>query len=118
MFVVCHFKDTEEKFILYDKNDLKEITQHMNIEIDKELSFDELKNEYASFPLIYTNDMILRGMNKKARTNTHVLDELNLSNFNALEREYNKVLNKKSYLSKSQRDIVVEQYNIIQECNG
>ena len=41
MFALCHFKNDENKFVLMDKEDLKEIAEHLNIEIEKELSFEE-----------------------------------------------------------------------------
>lgn len=113
MFALCHFKDDENKFILCDKEDLKEIAEHMNIEIEKELIFEEFDKDYALYALMTVNDMLLRSMNKKARTTTHKLDELKISCWFALKREYNLIQEKKSNLSRSQRDLVEEHYNYI-----
>lgn len=113
MFCLCHFKDNENHFILYDKNDLKEIAEQMHIEIEGEVSFEELKRNYASYPMVYVNDLILRSLNRRARTVTHVLDELNISCWAALKKEFDRIQEKKSKLSRSQRELVVNQYNFI-----
>lgn len=113
MFALCHFKDNEINFVLYDKNDIKELAEHMNIEIEKEISFEEMKKDYSFYPIISANDLILRSLNSKSRTNSHVLDELGISRWINIENEWNKIQDKKSKLSKSQRDRVEDLYNFI-----
>jgi len=113
MFALCHFKDDENKFVLMDKEDLKEITEHMNIEIEKELSFEEFDKDYSFYALLSVNDLLLRSLNRKARTTAHVLDELKISCWMAIKKEFAKIQEKKSNLSRSQRDMVINYYNSI-----
>ena len=113
MFALCHFKDDENQFILMDKEDLKEITKHINIEIEKELSFEEFDKDYSFYTLLSVNDLLLRSLNKKARTTAHVLDELHISCWMAVKKEYNKIQEKKSKLSRSQRDLVCKYYDAV-----
>lgn len=116
MLALCHFKDEKNSFILYDKEDLKEISEQMGIEIEKEISLEELKKDYSLCPIMSVNDLILRSLSRRSRTATHILDELGISCWLKLEQEYNKVQEKKSYLSRSQRELVVSQYDFIINC--
>lgn len=113
MFALCHFKDDENKFVLMDKEGIKEITEHMNIEIEKELSFEEFDKDYSFYALLSVNDLLLRSLNRKARTTAHVLDELKISCWMAIKKEFAKIQEKKSNLSRSQRDMVINYYNSI-----
>lgn len=115
MFALCSFlSNPEEKFVLFDEGkDLSELAEGMNVKIEKEISFNELKEEYSLYNLGYVNDIILRMLRPKERTSTIILGELMLDSWFRLEQEYNKIQEKKSKLSKSQRDIVIEQYNKI-----
>ena len=113
MFALCHFKDNEDNFILYDEKDLKELAEHLNIEIEKEISFEELEKEYFNYPILAADDLFVRALSKRTRTATHILDELGISNWEKLKAEYEKVQEKKSYLSRSQRELVEKQYNLI-----
>lgn len=115
MFALCSFlSNPEEKFVLFDEGkDLSELAEGMNVKIEKEISFNELKEEYSLYNLGYVNDIIFRMLRPKERTNTIILGELMLDSWFRLEQEYNKIQKKKSKLSKSQRDIVIEQYNKI-----
>ena len=116
MFALCHYKDDTLNFILYSKDDFKDVTEQMNIEIEKEITFEEFNKDYSFHPLMSLNDLILRSLNQKARTNTHVLNELNISCWQKLSDEYNKIQEKKSSLSRSQREMVVKTYEVITSC--
>ena len=113
MFALCHFKDDENKFVLMDKEDLKEIAEHMSIEIEKELSFEEFDKDYSFYALLSVNDLLLKSLNRKARTTAHVLDELKISCWMAVKREFAKIQEKKSNLTRSQRERVTDYYNSI-----
>ena len=113
MFALCNFKNTEDKFVLADKQDFKEVAEQLNIVIDKELTPEEFDGEFSTYPLLLVNDLILRSLNNKARTTTHVLDELGISCWAALKKEETKIQEKASRLSRSQRDRVIIHYNTI-----
>lgn len=116
MFALCHFKDLEDNFILYDSEDFTDLIKDMNIEIEKELSYEEFDKDYSFYPIIPVNDLILKAINPKVKTNTSALDKLNISCWMSIKKEYNKIQKKESKLSKSQRDIVVKQYSIFNHC--
>lgn len=113
MFALCHFKDNENTFVLMDNEDFKEVIEHLNIEIEKELSFEEFDKDYSLYPLLDVSDLILKSLNRNARTSTHVLDELKISCWMAVKKEFNKIQEKKSKLSKLQRDCVCNYYNFV-----
>jgi len=116
MFAFCKFKDKDDHFVLYDKKDLKEIVEQMNMEIEKEISFEEFEKDFALYPMLDVDDLIIRTVNHKARTATHILDELGISCLATLKKEYVKIQEKSSRLSKSQRDLVEKQYKYLQTC--
>lgn len=116
MFALCHFKDGDIKFVLFDKKDIKETTQYMGIEVETEFEYEEFDRDYSRFPLMSISDLIIRTMNKRARTTTHVLDEIGISCWMAIKQEYAKIQEKKSYLSRSQRDLVEKQYQLVKDC--
>ena len=113
MFALCHFKDDDNRFVLYDKKDLTEVANQLNIEIENKFSFNEFDKDYSLYPLLDVNDLIIRSLNRKARTGTHILDELGLSCWMAIKNEYQKIQEKKSKFSRSQRELVVTTYNYI-----
>lgn len=113
MFALCHFKDETNSFVLFDKKDIAEVTKEMNIEVEKDFDFEEFDKNYSLYPLLSLNDLILRMLNKKARTITHVLDEVGISCWVKLKNEFSKIQEKKSYLSRSQREMVISQYNLV-----
>ena len=113
MFALCHFKDDKNSFVLCDKEDLKEVAEHMNIEIEKELSLEDVEKDYGVYPLIEANDLIIRTMTKKVKTATHKLDTLGISCWARLKQEYNKIQEKASYLSRSERELVVKHYEYL-----
>lgn len=113
MFGLCHFKDDSNSFILFDDKDFKEVAEQLHIEIEKELSFEELEKDYSEIPILAVNDLLLRSMVGRHRTTTHVLDELGISCWNAIKEEYDKIMEKKSCLSRSQRERLLAHYNHI-----
>ena len=113
MFALCHFKDETNSFVLFDKKDIKEVTKEMNIEVEETFNIEKLEKDFSLCPLLSLNDLILRMLNKKARTVTHVLDEVGISCWAKLNNEYSKIQEKKSYLSRSQREMVISQYNLV-----
>lgn len=116
MFFVCHFKeDGSTDFILYDKENIQELADHMNLEIVKEISFEQLNNEFSLYAIVSMNDLLLRSLNQKARTTSHVLDEIGISCWEALKIEHYAIQQKQSKLSRSQRDLVEKQYRLFCE---
>ena len=111
MFVVCKFpEEYDGKFILFDSKEIK--PEEFNIEKEKEITFEELETEYKRLPIISLNDYLLRSLSK-TRTTSHKLGELNLDSYEQLKYENDLIVNKKSNLSKSQRNLVQERYNEI-----
>ena len=117
MFALCKFKDKDFNFVLYDIEDFKELAEDINIEIEKELSFEEFEKDYSFYPMLYVNDLILRSFNNRSRTSSHILDELGISCWIKLKNEYNLIQEKKSKLSRSQREILTHLYNRVLESN-
>ena len=113
MFALCHYKDDKLKFVLYDKKDIKEVTEYMNIEVEETFDFEKFDKDFAFYPLMSLNDLLLRTLNKKARTATHVLDEVDISCWMKLKQEHAKIQEKKSYLSRSQRELVEKTFALI-----
>lgn len=113
MFVIAHFKDTSDSFVLIDKEDLKEVAEHMNIEIEKEITFEEFDKDYSFYPLVDANDLIIKAISKRGKTATHKLDSLDISCWIKLKQEYNKIQEKKSNLSRSERELVEKHYDYI-----
>jgi len=119
MFALCHFKENKDKvFILWDKEDIKEIAECFNIEISNEIAFEQVDKDYSLYPILSADDLLLRALNKKARTMTHVLDEIGISCWDQIRKEYDKIKEKKSQLSKSQRDKVVTYYERLTNLNS
>lgn len=113
MFGLCKFKDREDRFILYDKEDFKDFAEQMNMEVEKELSFEEFDKDFSFYPMLHIDDIAIRALNRKFRTPTHVLDELGISSWDSLKKENLKVKEKKSRLSRSERDLVEKHFNFI-----
>lgn len=112
MFIVCHPKDqSEDRFILFDKKDINLEELELPLELDEVIQFEDLISKYRLLPILSLNEFLLRIINPKYRTATHILGEIGINSFFELEEEYNKIEMKKSNLSKSQRDIVVKRYN-------
>jgi hypothetical protein len=115
MFYICRInKDVEENdFILYDNKSFK--PEDFNVYPVKEISIEELKNEYNLLPILSLTDFVLRTITKK-RTNTSRLADCYIETFKAFEYERDMILQKKSKLSKSQRELVLSRYDEIVNC--
>lgn len=113
MFALCHCKNDELKFVLFDKDDIKEIVQQMDIEVEQEFGFEEFDKNYSFYPLMSLQDLLLRTINKKARTITHVLDELGISCWMKIKQEYTKIQEKTSSLSRSHREMLEQQHTLV-----
>lgn len=112
MFIICHPKDqSEDKFILFDKQDINLEELELPLELDSIIQFEDLISKYRLFPILSLNEFLLRIINPKYRTTTHILGEIGINSFYELEEEFNKIELKKSNLSKSKRDLVTKRYN-------
>jgi hypothetical protein len=111
MFCVCNIpKKEDNKFILFDKQEDVEIEQ-FGLENKQNITFEDVISTYKSYPILSLNDFAMRVFNPKARTTTHILGENNINSFEQLENEYNLIAQKKSNLSKSQRELIEKRYN-------
>lgn len=114
MFAICHTLDNKEDiFIMYDKKDMKEISEQMGIEIEQSITLAQLIKDYSFYPILSCDDLILRVLNRKTRTDTRVLDEIGLRSFISIKKENELIKEKASRLSRSQRETVARVYNEI-----
>ena len=113
MFALCKFNNEELRFILYDEKDFTDTAKQMNIEIEESMDFAKFAKDFALYPLMAPNDLIIHSLNHKFRTATDRLDEVGISCWAKLKQEYAKVQEKKSNLSRSQRELVEKQYTLI-----
>ena len=113
MFVLCHFKDNpSDRIIFFDKEERNnEILENMNLEVEKDLTFKDICENYSVFPILSLNDVILTTLNPKIKTDTRRLDEMGCLFWVILETQYNLIQEKKSKLSRSQRELIVRRYN-------
>ena len=107
-FCVCKLPEQEEKFILFDKQEFK--PTEFNLEEIKQIEFKDLPTKYRNYPILSLNDFMLRIFQPKSRTITHILGELGINSFEQLDYEHTLILNKKSNLSSSQRNLVKQRY--------
>ena len=103
--VVCKFPDDDKEFLLYDKEEFN--PEEFNLVKVK----DTTVQESLDIPVLKLTDFVLRTMRPKERTDTHILGEIGLETISDLFKEKQLIDQKKSRLSKSQRDIVVKRYN-------
>jgi len=114
MFAVCHTLDNkDDTFIMYDKKDMKEIAEHIGIVIEEHISLAKVFKDYSFYPIVSCNDLILRSLNHKARTNTHVLDELGIRTLIQIKQEFDMIQSKASKFSRSERMRIEEVYHTI-----
>jgi hypothetical protein len=113
MFALCHYKESTYKFVLFDKKEIKEVADHLNIEIEKTMDFEEFDKNYNKIPLLCLDDLVVRSISNKTRTNTHVLSELGISTWTEVKNEYNLIQEKKSKFSHSERKRIEDHYQLI-----
>lgn len=112
MFIICHINSQpDNKFILFDKEEIKLEELQLELTQDEEISWQDLISKYKFLPILSLNEFILRIINPKYRSTTHILGEIGISSFYELEEEYFKIELKQSKLSKSQRELVTKRYN-------
>lgn len=115
MFYICRInKDVEgDDFVLYDNKSFK--PEDFNVHPVREITIEELKSEYNLLPIFSLTDFVLRMITKK-RTNTSRLADCHVETFRAFEYERDMILQKKSKLSKSQRELILLRYDEIVNC--
>lgn len=116
MFYICRIPipNENEEFILYDRKAFK--PDDFNVEGVKEITLDEVKSDYNLLPILSLNDFVLGTLNTKMRTHYRILRECGIETFKAFEYEKGLVENKKSKLSRSQRDLVLALYTDMVTC--
>lgn len=114
MFIQCHLPNrNDELFLLYDSSDFDVKELGLQLEDVQVIEPEKIQSEYKDFPILNLNDFLLRLLRHKERTITHILGELGLDSLRKLETEKQKIDVKKSTLSKTQREYVLERYNDI-----
>ena len=114
MFIQCHLPNrNDELFLLYDSSDFDVKELGLQLEDVQVIEPEKIQSEYKDFPILNLNDFLLRLLRHKERTITHILGELGLDSLQKLETEKQKIDLKKSTLSKTQRECVLERYNDI-----
>lgn len=109
--VICKYPDSDIKFALYDKEEFN--PEEFNLVKVKDASL----NEVLDLPILNLYDFVIRTVRPKERTDTHILGELGLETFSDLFNEKQLIDQKKSKLSKSQRDIVIKRYTELVNLN-
>ncbi len=111
MFYICHLSNDQEQFVVFDKKEFK--PKDFNLEPVKEITVEELKSDYNLLPIVELNEFLLGILASKKRTTTRILAECKIETFKALEYELDLIRQKKSNLSRSQRELVQSRYNEI-----
>lgn len=112
MFIICHPKDQpDDKFVLFDKEDINLEELEIPLELDEIIQFEDLISKHRLLPILSLNEFLLRIINPKYRTATHILGEIGINSFYELEQEKSRIELKQSNLSKSQRELVIKRYN-------
>jgi hypothetical protein len=114
MFIQCHLPNrNDELFLLYDSSDFNVEELGFQLEDVEVVEPEKIMSEYKNYPILNLNDFLLRLLRPKERTKTHLLGELGLDSLYQLETEKQKIDAKKSILSRTQRECVLERYNDI-----
>ena len=114
MFYICRLKEDLEDFIVFDKEEIK--PEDFNLDPVKQISLEELKTEYNLLPLIKLDEFLLRALRPKERTTNRILAECGIENYTAITYEKDLINQKKSNLSRSQRELVLKRYQEIVDC--
>ena len=102
MFIQCHFPNKNEIFLLYDKEDFDVEKLGLNLEDVQVIESNRIMSEYDEYPILNLNDLLLRSVNPKARTDTHLLSEIKIDTLYQLVHE-KLLIDKKKYLKESRR---------------
>ena len=113
MFISCHLPNNNQIFLLFDKTDFDIEKLGLNLEDVQVIEPNKIMSEYDELPIIELNDFLLRLLKPKERTITHRLAEIGIESIYHLTANKLLIDKKKSNLSKSQRDIVIQRYNDI-----
>lgn len=117
MFIQCHLPNNDQKFLLYDKKDFDVKEIGLELEDVEVIEPNKIMSEYDEVPIMNLNDFLLRLLKHDERTTTHVLGELGIDTLYHLVHEKLLIDQKKSKLTRSQRDKVIKRYNeIIKLC--
>ena len=116
MFVQCHLPNNDQKFLLYDVTDFDVKELGLELEDVEVIEPNKIMSEYDEIPILNLNDFLLRLLNQKARTTTHILAELGIETLYHLTANKLLIDKKQSKLSRSQREMVVQRYNEITKC--
>lgn len=111
--VICHIPNDEQlgNFILFDNKEFK--PEDFNLEKIEEIGLEDVKTKHRNLPILELNDFLLRTLRPKSRTVTHILSENKIETFSDLEYQRDLISQKKSNLSRSQREMVLQRYDEI-----
>lgn len=100
------FTDTNTEFLCYSDNEIK-FPEGIPVEIIEE-NIDPSK--YGDLPILHFEELMIRGIYQKARTNDKVLAEHNCDTFNKLSASYFLIKNKSLNKPKKVRDLIEKRY--------
>lgn len=100
------FTDTNTEFLCYSDNEIK-FPEGIPVESIEE-NVDPSK--YGDLPILHFEELMIRGIYQKARTNDKVLAEHNCDTFNKLSASYFLIKNKSLNKSKKVRDLIEKRY--------
>jgi hypothetical protein len=100
------FTDTNTEFLCYSDNEIK-FPEGIPVEIVEE-NVDPSK--HGDLPILHFEELMIRGMYQKARTNDKILAEHNCDTFNKLSASYFLIKNKSLNKPKKVRDLIEKRY--------
>ena len=100
------FTDTSTEFLCYSDNEIK-FPEGIPVEFIEE-NVDPSK--HGDLPILHFEELMIRGMYQKARTNDKILAEHNCDTFNKLSASYFLIKNKSLNKPKQVRDLIEKRY--------
>ena len=103
------FTDTNTEFLCFSNNEIK-FPKEIPVECVEENS-DPSKN--GDLPILHFEELMIRALHQKARTNDKILAEHNCDTFNKLSASYFLIKNKSLNKPKQVRDLIEKRYGDI-----
>ena len=100
------FTDTNTEFLCYSDNEIK-FPEEIPVECTEE-NADPSQN--GDLPILHFEELMIRALHQKARTNDKVLAEHNCDTFNKLSASYFLIKNKSLNKPKQVRDLIERRY--------
>lgn len=100
------FTDTSTEFLCYSDNEIK-FPKGIPVELVEENSDP---SKHGDLPILHFEELMIRGMYQKARTNDKILAEHNCDTFNKLSASYFLIKNKSLNKPKQVRNLIEKRY--------